>query len=101
MRPEDVDPAYTSPLGFVIIGAIVLVSLAWGYGPGIVRELRGHRHMSMAEEYRGQLKVIGLVEKQKKPLRSMATRQNSSRFKMSRFDRILSSIFRGGSISGF
>ena len=101
MRPEELDPAYTSPWGFAIIGAIILVTLAWSYGPGIVRELRGHHHrLPMAvEDYSGQRKVFELSQRRHRSHAYPA--KKTDRWPLKGLDRFLSNIFRGGSISGF
>lgn len=95
MRPEDLDPAYTAPITFVVIFAgIALASLIWAYWPGIKRERsrrQSHatpiaiRRLPQASEHRSQAIRI----------------KNHRRFPLRGIDRVLEHFFRGGSISGF
>ncbi len=95
MRPEDLDPAYTAPITFMVIFAgIAIASLIWAYWPGVRREFS--RRQSQATPI-----AISRIPLQAER-RSQATRSRSTRrFPLRGIDRLLELIFRGGSISGY
>ncbi len=95
MRPEDIDPAYTAPITFVVIFAgIAIASLIWAYWPGVRREFSRRPSQATPMAIR-RIPLQAERRSQAIPVRS------TRRFPLRGIDRLLELFFKGGSISGF